>query len=167
MLNFGHKQTRGPQGRAGATKDEVYRAIEGLTPGELLKLKHFVACGVRGLGRASRGADLGGSAERSELFDFGRCIAALVELASREEAMTSRDPSARRSDDSLVALLGPVLAAFPGTFFLGGVRLYLYVLVGFALMTVWLNPRELSDRVRNRRGRSLSTAGGGCQAASR
>ena len=35
--------------RAGATKDEVYRAIEALTPGELLKLKHFAAWRVRGL----------------------------------------------------------------------------------------------------------------------
>ena len=41
--------------RAGATKDEVYRAIEALTPGELLKLKHFAAWRVRGLARASCG----------------------------------------------------------------------------------------------------------------
>ena len=41
--------------RARATKDEVYRAIEALTLGERLKLKHFVAWGVRGLGRASCG----------------------------------------------------------------------------------------------------------------
>ena len=70
--------TGGMPDRAGATKDEVYRAIEALTLGERLKLKHFVAWGVRGLGRASCGADSGGSAERSEPFDFGRCIAASI-----------------------------------------------------------------------------------------
>jgi hypothetical protein len=41
--------------RTGATRDEVHRAIQALTPGELLKLKHFAAWRVRGLGRASRG----------------------------------------------------------------------------------------------------------------
>jgi hypothetical protein len=39
----------------GATRDELYRAIEALTPGELLKLKYFAAWRVRGLGRASGG----------------------------------------------------------------------------------------------------------------
>ena len=61
--------TGGMPDRAGATT---------LTLGERLKLKHFVAWGVRGLGRASCGADSGGSAERSEPFDFGRCIAASI-----------------------------------------------------------------------------------------
>ena len=42
-------------GRTGGTRDEVYRAIQALTPGELLKLKHFAAWRVRGLARASCG----------------------------------------------------------------------------------------------------------------
>jgi len=41
--------------RAGATRDEFYQAVEALTPGELLKLKHFAAWRVRGLARASCG----------------------------------------------------------------------------------------------------------------
>jgi len=43
------------QGGTGATRDEVYRAIQALTPGELLKLKHFAVWRVRGLGRANCG----------------------------------------------------------------------------------------------------------------
>jgi hypothetical protein len=39
----------------GAHRDEVNRAIEALSPGELLKLKHFAAWRMRGLGRASCG----------------------------------------------------------------------------------------------------------------
>jgi hypothetical protein len=39
----------------GATKDEVFAAIEALTPGELLKLKYFAAWRIRGLGRACCG----------------------------------------------------------------------------------------------------------------
>ena len=42
-------------GGTGGTRDEVYRAIQALTPGELLKLKHFAAWRVRGLARASCG----------------------------------------------------------------------------------------------------------------
>lgn len=38
-----------------ANRDEVNRAIEALTPGELLKLKHFAAYRTRGLGRAACG----------------------------------------------------------------------------------------------------------------
>lgn len=41
--------------RTAANRDEIDRAIEALTPGELLKLKHFSAWRIRGLGRASRG----------------------------------------------------------------------------------------------------------------
>jgi hypothetical protein len=42
-------------GGTGATRDEVYRAIQALTLGERLKLKKFAAWRVRGLGRASCG----------------------------------------------------------------------------------------------------------------
>jgi len=37
------------------TREQVYRAIQALTPGELVKLKHFAAWRVRGLARASCG----------------------------------------------------------------------------------------------------------------
>jgi len=43
-----------PDGTA-ANRDEIDRAIDALTPGELLKLKHFSAWRIRGLGRASSG----------------------------------------------------------------------------------------------------------------
>jgi len=82
-LRVGHKQTRRAHStrrmpdRARATKDEVYRAIEALTLGERLKLKHFVAWRCRA--RTNElWADLRGSAERNESFDFGRCIAASI-----------------------------------------------------------------------------------------
>jgi hypothetical protein len=38
-----------------AGRDEFHQAVEGLTPGELLKLKNSAAWRVRGLGRASCG----------------------------------------------------------------------------------------------------------------
>jgi len=61
--------------------------------------------------------------------------------------MASRDPSAR---DQLVALVGPVLIAAPWIIlYFGGWRLYLYVLVGFALIMALMNRRELRSRVRN------------------
>lgn len=40
---------------AGANREEIHRAIEALTPGELLKLKHFAAFRMLGLGRAACG----------------------------------------------------------------------------------------------------------------
>jgi hypothetical protein len=39
----------------GANRREIHRAIEALTPGELLKLKHFAVFRIRGLGRAASG----------------------------------------------------------------------------------------------------------------
>jgi hypothetical protein len=39
----------------GASRDEIHRAMETLTPGELLKLKQFSAWRMRGLGRAACG----------------------------------------------------------------------------------------------------------------
>jgi hypothetical protein len=39
----------------GANRDEIHQAIEALTPGERLKLKHFAAWRMRGLGRAVGG----------------------------------------------------------------------------------------------------------------
>jgi hypothetical protein len=39
----------------GANRREIHRAIEALTPGELLKLKHFAVFRMRGLGRAASG----------------------------------------------------------------------------------------------------------------
>ncbi len=39
----------------GANREEIHRAIEALTPGELLKLKRFSVWRMRGLGRASCG----------------------------------------------------------------------------------------------------------------
>ena len=38
-----------------ASRDEIGRALEALTPGQLLKLKHFAAWRMRGLGRAACG----------------------------------------------------------------------------------------------------------------
>jgi cobalamin biosynthesis protein CobD/CbiB len=64
--------------------------------------------------------------------------------------MTSRDLSARSSTDRLVALFAPVIVALPWIIlFLAGWHLYLYVLVGFALIMLCLNRRELAGRVRN------------------
>jgi hypothetical protein len=54
----------------GANRDQVHRAIEELTLGELLKLKHFAAWRMRGLGRAGCGRtweDLLGEAKLSTL----------------------------------------------------------------------------------------------------
>src|SRR5579864_8087594 len=39
----------------GANRREIHRAIKALTPGELLKLKHFAVFRMRGLGRAASG----------------------------------------------------------------------------------------------------------------
>lgn len=39
----------------GANRDEIYLAIEALTPGELLKLKRFSVWRMQGIGRANRG----------------------------------------------------------------------------------------------------------------
>lgn len=39
----------------GANRDEIHRAMETLTPGELLKLKQFAVWRMRGLGRAACG----------------------------------------------------------------------------------------------------------------
>lgn len=66
--------------------------------------------------------------------------------------MASPDPSPQ---DKLAALLGPVLVAVPwiilyfGGGYFGGWRLYLYFLVGFALVMALINSRELRGRVRN------------------
>jgi hypothetical protein len=61
--------------------------------------------------------------------------------------MASPDPSPQ---DKLVALLGPVLVAVPWIIlYFGRWRLYLYVLVGFAVIMTLINGRELRDRVRN------------------
>jgi hypothetical protein len=61
--------------------------------------------------------------------------------------MASPDPSPQ---DKLVALLGPVLVAVPWIIlYYGGWRLYLYVLVGFALSVALINSRELTGRIRN------------------
>ena len=38
-----------------ASRDEIGRALEALTPGQLLKMKHFAAWRMRGLGRAACG----------------------------------------------------------------------------------------------------------------
>jgi len=54
----------------GANRDEIHRAIEALTPGELLKLKCFAVWRIRGLGRASCGRtweDLFGEAKLATL----------------------------------------------------------------------------------------------------
>ena len=54
----------------GVTQDEIHRAIEALTLGELLKLRHFAAWRIRGLGRAGCGRtweDLLGAANLSIL----------------------------------------------------------------------------------------------------
>ena len=54
----------------GANRDEIDRVIAALTDGELLKLKHFAAFRVRGLGRASCGRtweDLLGEAKLATL----------------------------------------------------------------------------------------------------
>jgi len=54
----------------GANRDEIHRAIEALTPGELLKLKRFAVWKIRGLGRARCGRtweDLLGEAKLSTL----------------------------------------------------------------------------------------------------
>ena len=53
--------TGGMPDRAGATKDEVYRAIEALTLGERLKLKHFAALGGAGTRTSELWAHFGGS----------------------------------------------------------------------------------------------------------
>jgi hypothetical protein len=53
-----------------ANRDEFLRAIEALTPGELLKLKHFAVWRMRGLGRAGCGRtweDLLGEAKLATL----------------------------------------------------------------------------------------------------
>lgn len=58
-----------PDGSA-ANRDEIDRGLEALTRAELLKLKHFAAWRVRGLGRAASGRtweDLLGEAELSLL----------------------------------------------------------------------------------------------------
>jgi len=49
------REVSGTTHGTGATKDEVFAAIESLTPGELLKLKNFAAWRIRGLGRACCG----------------------------------------------------------------------------------------------------------------
>jgi len=54
----------------GANRDEIYRAIETLTPGELLKLKRFSVWRMQGLGRANCGRtweDLLGAANLATL----------------------------------------------------------------------------------------------------
>jgi hypothetical protein len=48
------KESRMPDG-TGANRDEIHRAMETLTPGELLKLKQFAVWRMRGLGRAACG----------------------------------------------------------------------------------------------------------------
>jgi hypothetical protein len=61
--------------------------------------------------------------------------------------MASPDPSPQ---DKLVALLGPSLVAVPWIIlYFGRWRLYVYVLVGFALIMALINSRELTGRVRN------------------
>jgi hypothetical protein len=71
--------------------------------------------------------------------------------------MTSRDPFARRSTDSFIALFGPVIATLPWIIlYLGGLFGYLAALAGFALIMAFLNRRELSGRVRNWRAASKS-----------
>ncbi len=50
----------------------------------------------------------------------------------------------------VVALLGPVCVALPWIIlYFGGLRIYLYVMVGFALIMAFLHRRELLIRLRN------------------
>jgi hypothetical protein len=72
-----------------------------------------------------------------------------AEWREPDEAMALRDPSSRRSKHIFVVLLGPVLVALPWIIpFLGDWRLYLYALIGFALIMVCLSRRKLLGRVR-------------------
>jgi hypothetical protein len=77
--------------------------------------------------------------------------------------MISRNPSARRPSDRLVALVAPVFVALAWIIlFLSGWRGYLAALGGFVFVMMFLKRGELPGRVRNwkttRRSKELKKA---------